>query len=612
MLPCIAAIVIGITALVYYVNVSTYELALRDATDKADAQARSITDSLHLFIEDTLANATTMAEQTVLRAALLGAPVAGDDFIRQYTDANKNLQGVGVFDLSGKLVAGVNASGASLKGRDLSAREYVKAVIRTGKPYVSRVVFTAEGDSDLIFAVSVPVRDKKGDLLGGVAVFCNWGRFCKTFIDPVTIGEKGYGFAMNGAGRFVYHPRDSSLISQDYSDHDFIKKAMTMKNGEIFYRWQGDDKVMVFHSESLTGWIVCMTADQDDLASGAIHQAYVLSGIGLGIVVLVLGLILVFLRRLVIGPVGEGMHLAAGMAQGDLVEDITSSSPNELGNLMRSLGHMVVALRNVVHDIKNAAENVATGSDEIASSSTQLSETATEEASAVAEITASMETMTSRIHENMATSEKTREIAVTTGEHARKGGEAVKQTLDAMRDIAERTTVIEEIARQTNLLALNAAIEAARAGEHGKGFAVVAAEVRKLAEHSGVAAAEIRDLTGGSLKVAEHAGSMLEEVIDDVQLNEELALKVADANKEQYATAEEISSAIRQLETVTQRSASFSEELAATSEELSGQADQMEQAMEFFRVERDTRAGAVNALPGPVAALPHGKAGRNG
>ncbi|WP_338669843.1 methyl-accepting chemotaxis protein [Pseudodesulfovibrio methanolicus] len=555
---------------------------------------------------------SAMADRSAIKAALQGDPEKADEFIRQYVRDNENLQGASVFNLEGKTVAGASSTGASMSGLDLSEREYVKNVIASGEAQVSSGVFKVKGGETIIFAVGAPVRGPNGELLGGVAVYCDWDRFCKTFIDPVTIGEHGYGFILNGAGRFIYHPKDRSLIMQDYAQNDFVRQALDMKNGEVRYQWKGMDKVMVFHSEPSTGWIVCMAANEADLAAGAIHQAYVLAWIGLAIVLLVVGLIVFFLRRLIIKPVGDGMVLAADMSKGDLVKDIESNSPNELGNLMRSLGSMVAALRNVVHDVKSAAENVATGSNEIASSSTQLSESATEQASAVTEITASMEAMTTRIHESMEAAQETEDTALKTGEHARKGGEAVRQTLGAMQDIAQRTSIIEEIARQTNLLALNAAIEAARAGEHGKGFAVVAAEVRKLAERSGVAASEIGDLTGRSLAVAENAEAMLEKVVLDIQHNEELARKVAEANKEQYASAEEIASAVKQLEVETQRSAAFSEELAATSEELSGQAVQLQQSMEFFRVAQDGRAMAASLGAQVMPALPGGAGGESG
>jgi methyl-accepting chemotaxis protein len=222
-----------------------------------------------------------------------------------------------------------------------------------------------------------------------------------------------------------------------------------------------------------------------------------------------------------------------------------------------------------------------------------------------------MEQMAASIRQNMEVARQTRDIAVKTANDAAVGGDAVQQTVAAMRDIASRTSVIEDIARQTNLLALNAAIEAARAGEHGKGFAVVAAEVRKLAEHSGIAAGEISELTGNSLKVAEEAGTMLNKIVADIRRNEELVQTVAAASQEQDSAAQQITASIQHLDIVVQKNASFSEELSATSQELSSQAVQLQQTMEFFRLgpgeAGGVAAGSVRVIPrAPGKALPRG------
>jgi methyl-accepting chemotaxis protein len=195
-----------------------------------------------------------------------------------------------------------------------------------------------------------------------------------------------------------------------------------------------------------------------------------------------------------------------------------------------------------------------------------------------------MAEMVSSIEQNAENANKTEEIARQSAKDARQGGEAVTKTVGAMKEIADKISIIEEIARQTNLLALNAAIEAARAGEHGKGFAVVAAEVRKLAERSGTAASEISELSSSSVQIAEHAGSLLDSLVPNIEKTAELVQEIAAASAEQNNGAEQISGAITQLDTVIQQSASASEEMASASEELSAQAQEMQSTMEFFKV----------------------------
>ncbi|MGC9195928.1 MAG: methyl-accepting chemotaxis protein, partial [Syntrophobacteraceae bacterium] len=174
-------------------------------------------------------------------------------------------------------------------------------------------------------------------------------------------------------------------------------------------------------------------------------------------------------------------------------------------------------------------------------------------------------------------------IAIKAAEDGRDGGKSVSETVSAMKDIAGKISIIEEIARQTNLLALNAAIEAARAGEHGKGFAVVASEVRKLAERSQTAAAEINKLSASSVQIAEKAGEMLTRMVPDIQRNADLVQEIAAASNEQSAGAGQINKAIQQLDQVIQQNAAASEEMASTSVELLSQAEQLQNTIAFFK-----------------------------
>ena len=584
LLPIVTSIILGVCVLIFYVNQSSYDMSLKNETKAADNQSKAVTAALKLFIEDNMAATKAMAGRQEVAEALQAGNGSAHNVFKEYVASNQNLWAAVAFGPDGKIIAGNMTGGESMVGLDIASREYVKAILNGNTSYISKTIFKSKTDGALTFAISAPVYNENNDLVGGVALYCAWDKFTKTFIDPITIGNEGYGFVFDATGHFIYHPKNKAVILEDYSKWDFVKQAISKKNGTIYYDWDGLEKVMVFHTDPTTGWIVCMSAYNDDLAAGAIRQGYVLMGIGAAIIIIVIGLVVFFLSRLVVKPVTQGMTLAQDMSEGDLIRDINSNSPNELGNLMRSLGRMVQALRNVVHSVKSAAEMVAAGSEEIAASAEQMSEGSTEQAASVEEISASVETMANNIRQNMEVAQETKEIAVKTAADANEGGEAVKQTVTAMRDIADRTSIIEEIARQTNLLALNAAIEAARAGEHGKGFAVVAAEVRKLAERSGVAAAEISDLTGGSLKVAEKAGTMLEQIVKDIQHNEELVQEVAAASREQHESAKLITTSIQHLDIVVQKNASFSEELSATSQELSSQAIQLQQTMEFFKV----------------------------
>jgi methyl-accepting chemotaxis protein len=278
----------------------------------------------------------------------------------------------------------------------------------------------------------------------------------------------------------------------------------------------------------------------------------------------------------------EVTHIAQEIASGNLVLTVKERSAQD--NLMKSFAAMVSKLTEVVNEVKTAADNVATGSQQMSSGSQQMSQGATEQAASAEEVSSSMEQMVSNIKQNADNAQQTEKIALKAAQDAREGGKAVTETVSAMKEIATKINIIEEIARQTNLLALNAAIEAARAGEHGKGFAVVATEVRKLAERSQTAAAEISKLSASSVDVAEKAGEMLTRIVPDIQKTAELVSEINAASNEQNTGSEQINKAIQQLDQVIQQNASATEEMASTTEELSSQAEQLQDTIEFFKV----------------------------
>ncbi len=346
------------------------------------------------------------------------------------------------------------------------------------------------------------------------------------------------------------------------------------------------------------------TSDGSAQAASALSAASTIMITGL-VIALLLGVIVAFFLTVgITRPVMQGVDFAKRMAEGDFTTQLDINQKDEIGVLAAALNDMVVRLRQVVADVRGATENVASGSEELSASSETLSQGATEQAAAIEEVSSSMEQMASNIKQNADNAQQTEKIALQASKDAQEGGVAVNKAVGAMKNIAEKIGIIEEIARQTNLLALNAAIEAARAGEHGKGFAVVAAEVRKLAERSGNAAGEISELSSSTVSVSEKAGEMLMKLVPDIQRTAELVQEIAAASNEQNAGADQINKAIQQLDQVIQQNASASEEMASTSEELSSQAQQLQQTMGFFRV--DVSGAAVMRKPRKPMALPAG------
>jgi methyl-accepting chemotaxis protein len=285
--------------------------------------------------------------------------------------------------------------------------------------------------------------------------------------------------------------------------------------------------------------------------------------------------------------IGRGLSRAVSMAgavaEGDLTHNLEVGSNDEIADLAGALNRMVERLKKIVGETLGASANVSSGSQELSAGAQEMSAGASEQASSAQAASASMEEMAANIKQNADNAAQTQRIARQSSQDAQTSGEAVNRAVGAMQTIAQKIGIVQEIARQTDLLALNAAVEAARAGEHGRGFAVVASEVRKLAERSQMAAAEIGSLSGETMKVAQDAGEMLTKLVPDIKKTAELVEEISAACREQDVGADQMNQAIQQLDKVIQQNAAAAEEIASTAEELSGQAETLQSAISFFK-----------------------------
>ena len=514
---------------------------------------------------------------------------------------------INVVGADGRVLA---SSQASSVGTDVHDREYFQKAI-AGETFISQMLISKVTGAATI-VISTPVLGGGGKPIG----VCTTSIKTSVLTDEMAkfvLGKTGYMAVVDRDGLFVLHPNKEYALKQNINEQRgaeaLAAAALSGKTGIVSYSHEGTRRYASYAPVPSIGWVVIGQIPDKELLSTALEIQTLIISIALFAVALAL-VCLYLLARSISSSILACVKYAGLLAQGDLSREVRKQfidRGDEIGDLAIAFRSMVQKFSQVVGDVQSATQSITQGSEGISQSAQTLSQGSTEQAASAEEVSSSVEEMAATIKQNSDNATVTERIANKAVQDIERGSEAVVKSTEAMKQIAEKVSIISEIARQTNMLALNAAIEAARAGESGKGFAVVASEVRKLAERSQKAAGEITELSTSTVATAQEAGKIIVDIVPDIKKTSDLVREIAAASREQSAGVDQIGKAMVQLDTVIQSNASASEEMASISEEFAAQAQQLASTVSFFK----TTAGAQPASqPGGVprtggnAALP--------
>ena len=484
---------------------------------------------------------------------------------------------------------------------NISDRDYYKEIFVEGKKEAIGKAVISKALNAPIIVTAVAIAGPDGKTRAAVAFQFKLDEL-STIVGDIKVGKTGYGWIVDRDGMVIAHYNPKAIMNLNILDADkggykglnaLGKRIVTEEKGVGTFITPDGIKTTTFFVQvpNTPGWALGINVPEKEIKESVNQLVIMLIIVALFSIILA-AIISIQIAKTIAKPLkvicaamddfAEGDFTLANVGEKDRLK--IDARKDELGDLSHSLRKMLDSLTTIVVQIVDAANQVSAGSAQLSATSQSISQGATEQAASVEEISSSMEEMSSNIRQNAENAQTTETIARKSAQSAEAGGQAVLQTVEAMKQIAAKIGIIEEIARSTNMLSLNASIEAARAGEYGKGFAVVASEVGKLAERSSREASEINLLSVNSLKIAEVAGKTITDMVPEIRRTADLVQEISAASNEQDSGANQINSAITQLDQVVQQNASASEESASMSEELAGQAQALKETIRFFKI----------------------------